>query len=63
MLEKWKLVLDKGYNIGAIFMDLSKAFDTLNHELILAKLKPMDFLRMLLSVLKVTCLIDIKEPT
>ena len=25
--------------VGAIFMDLSKAFDTLNHRLILAKLK------------------------
>ena len=43
MLEKWKLVLDKGYNIGAIFMDLSKVFDTLNHELLLAKLNAYGF--------------------
>ena len=43
MLEKRKLVLDKGYNIGAIFMDLSKVFDTLNHELLLAKLNAYGF--------------------
>ena len=29
MTEKWKHALDKGRKIGIIFMDLSKAFDTL----------------------------------
>ena len=39
MIEKWKRALDENMKVGAIFMDLSKASDTLNHRLLLAKLK------------------------
>ena len=39
MIEKWKKALDENMKVGAIFMDLSKAFDNLNHRLLLAKLK------------------------
>ena len=39
MTEKWKRALDENMKVGAIFMDLSKAFGTLNHRLLSAKLK------------------------
>ena len=38
LIEKWKKNLDdKGYG-GAVLMDLSKAFDTLNHGLLITTL-------------------------
>ena len=42
-IEKWKQMLDKQGYAAAIIMDLSKAFDTINHELLLAKLHAYGF--------------------
>ena len=39
MLEKWKNALDEAEIVCVLFMDLSKAFDTINNNLSLAKLK------------------------
>ena len=47
MLEKWKKSLDNGENVCIIFMELSKAFDTINHDLLSAKLKYEVFQKMI----------------
>ena len=43
MLEKWKNFIDKAKVFGALLTDLSKVFDCLSHELIIAKLNVYGF--------------------
>ena len=43
MLEEWKKALDKHNIAGGILTDLSKAFDCLNHNLLIAKLEAYGF--------------------
>ena len=43
MLEKWKSALDKEDNICVLFLDFSKVFDTINHDLSVVKSKGYGF--------------------
>ena len=52
MLEICKNTLDKECYVVAIFINLSKAFDTLNHNLLIAKLGSYGFERDSLSFMK-----------
>ena len=44
MIEKWKLSLDNAGHAATVLMDFSKAFDTINHELLIANLRLMDLI-------------------
>ena len=43
LLEKWKAAVDKGKIFGALLTDLLKAYDCLNHELLIARLNVYGF--------------------
>ena len=53
MLEKWKRPLDKGEYVSALFVDPPKAFDTTNHDLLIAKLKAYGFSKEALKLMKI----------
>ena len=42
-LEQWKLYIDNKGFTGGVLMDLSKAFDTINHQLLLEKVHVYGF--------------------
>ena len=56
MIEKWQRFLDIGGHAGALLTDLSKAFDCMDHELLITKLHAYGFdtdaLKFLYSYLK-----------
>ena len=43
IIETWRAMLTKTNKVGEIIMDLPKAFDALNHNLLLCKLKAYGF--------------------
>ena len=52
MIENWRKQLENGEKIGVNFTDLSKAFDTISHSLLLAKLNAYGFSNQALSLLQ-----------
>ena len=51
LLEKWKQSLDNHGYAGAVIMDLCKAFDTINYELLIAKLHAYGFTKPALKMM------------
>ena len=44
ILEKWKYAIDNTSKFGSLLTDLSKSFDCLLHDLLIAKLSAYKFL-------------------
>ena len=51
MLENLRRYLDKGFKTGILLTDLSKAFDSISHDLLLAKLNAYDFTKNSLNLI------------
>ena len=45
LIETWKKVLDRKVYGGPVLMDLSKTYDTMNYDLLLAKLHTLSLIK------------------
>ena len=52
MLEKWESAADNKREFSALLIDLSKVFDCLSHDLLLAKLNAFGFSLLALRLVK-----------
>ena len=52
MIESWRVLQNKGQKVSVIIMDLSKAFDSLNHKLLIKKLQGYSFDKKSLSFIE-----------
>ena len=52
LIEKWKAILDKNGYAGAVLMNLSNTFDTINYDLLIAKLNVYGLTKYLLRLIK-----------
>ena len=50
LIEKWKQSVDNGGALGTLMTDLSKVFDCLSHEFLIAKLDSFGFVKMSLKL-------------
>ena len=57
LLEEWREKLERNFSVGVVLMDLSKTFDCIPHDLIIAKLAgygiERETLRLIYSILRV----------
>ena len=57
LLEEWREKLERNFIVGVVLMDLSKTFDCIPHDLIIAKLAgygiERETLRLIYSILRV----------
>ena len=51
LIENWKKYLDNKNIVGTVLMDLSKAFDCIPHDLLIAKLHAYGFTKKALTFL------------